>query len=105
MRIYADGHYPTTPETSTFTTREAETVDAMALLVRFDDTNRVGTTLDATPATEDRKELLRILIREAGTSGNRRHVNKIRNHFNALRTRRETIPALQVEAAIKYLDH
>lgn len=82
-----------------------EVADAMSVLVRFDDTRRVGTTMDAAPAEDHRKNHLRyLLIRTLSKKTPARHARKIQAHFNGLRERRETIPMLQVEAAIRYLE-
>jgi hypothetical protein len=83
----------------------AEKADAMSVLKRFDDSNRVGTGMDATAATADRKDLLRTLIRSALVKGNRRHAIKLQAHFNGLRAQGAVITALQVDAAVKYLNH
>jgi hypothetical protein len=85
------------------TPAQVETVDAMSILKRFDTSNRVGTGMDGAPATDDRKDMLRVLIRETTLTGSRRHARKLQDHFNGLRTQGAVIPALQVEAAIRYL--
>lgn len=90
---------------NTVATIDGETVTAMSVLKRFDNSNRVGTDMDAQPATEARKNLLRALLRETLANGKRRHARKLQGHFNGLRAEGAIIPALQVDAAILYLNY